>query len=568
MKRTAIALTMMLAGVALSAQSISDGLTYATNDYEGTARTIAMGNAFTALGGDIGAVTINPAGTAVSRRSQFSITPSTYISINKAKGTELSDGTVPGFGSTMKNSAARLGVPSSLGFSLNFNTGRSSGLKNWTVGVTWNTAKSYSDGLFAKGVNYTTSFTGSLAADASGILQDATYEGYNKSVLSSYDGGAPYYLVTAYNAGIISNLPKSETAYIGVAESLAENGDIAIGDNGLLQTYGRNIRGEKRNVVLNFGFNLSDIVFLGFNVGYSDLRYRNNEYLREEAVELSDVLIQYDNGKSYNFNTARRTYTYKADGTGLNAKLGVIYTPVSGLRLGAAIELPSYFTIKERLAYGYEVNLKAAEGSTGTYDSNMSDSGMTEEYDYRLISPVRTNFGIAYTFGQIALISADYELCNYGSMRFSTGTSGDDSYSSLNKSVRNSAGVSLQLRLGTEIKPRPWLALRAGYNLTTSPNRYLDNNGKKRSYRKSSLNSFAFGVGFTTPSRWFFDLGCRTSFYRAEYIIPYADYIFKTDETGDYLLDDDGYKIVKAYTPEIRNIKRVVSLFFTVGINF
>ena len=42
-------------------QSIYDALRFSNNDYEGTARGVAMGNAFTALGGDMGAITINPA---------------------------------------------------------------------------------------------------------------------------------------------------------------------------------------------------------------------------------------------------------------------------------------------------------------------------------------------------------------------------------------------------------------------------------------------------------------------------------------------------------------------------
>ena len=43
---------------------------------EGTARSVAMGNAFTALGGDMGSISINPASSAVYRYSEFSITPS------------------------------------------------------------------------------------------------------------------------------------------------------------------------------------------------------------------------------------------------------------------------------------------------------------------------------------------------------------------------------------------------------------------------------------------------------------------------------------------------------------
>jgi hypothetical protein len=42
-----------------------DGLTFSQNNYYGTARSIGMGNAMTAVGGDLGSIGINPAGSAV-----------------------------------------------------------------------------------------------------------------------------------------------------------------------------------------------------------------------------------------------------------------------------------------------------------------------------------------------------------------------------------------------------------------------------------------------------------------------------------------------------------------------
>ena len=62
MRKTAITLLLMAAATGAYAQSAYDALNFSENIYEGSARTVAMGNAFTALGGDLGAVTINPAG--------------------------------------------------------------------------------------------------------------------------------------------------------------------------------------------------------------------------------------------------------------------------------------------------------------------------------------------------------------------------------------------------------------------------------------------------------------------------------------------------------------------------
>ena len=51
---------------------------YELSDFqrEGTARSVAMGNAMTALGGDLGAIGINPASSGVLRYSQITFSPS------------------------------------------------------------------------------------------------------------------------------------------------------------------------------------------------------------------------------------------------------------------------------------------------------------------------------------------------------------------------------------------------------------------------------------------------------------------------------------------------------------
>ena len=54
-------------------QNISDGLNYSSNSLDGTARFNSMSGAFGALGGDLSAIAINPAGSAVFNNGHFSI---------------------------------------------------------------------------------------------------------------------------------------------------------------------------------------------------------------------------------------------------------------------------------------------------------------------------------------------------------------------------------------------------------------------------------------------------------------------------------------------------------------
>ena len=74
--KTLLITIAILSPSVMMAQGAYDALRFSQNFYEGTARTISMGNAFTALGGDLGAISINPASSGVYKYSVLTFTPS------------------------------------------------------------------------------------------------------------------------------------------------------------------------------------------------------------------------------------------------------------------------------------------------------------------------------------------------------------------------------------------------------------------------------------------------------------------------------------------------------------
>ena len=199
MKKTA--LTVLLATAtcfAAYSQGAYDAWLFSENNYEGTARTVAMGNAFTALGGDLGAVTINPASSAVAGYSQLTLTPSLTFSANTATGVPYEGSADPYFQKTMKSRMTKAGIPN-IGFTFDFKTGRSSGLKNMTFGFIVNRTNSWCEDVFAEGTNSQTSF---LAAAAS----DATASGFSKDELMSEDAYrfADWKDIVGYRSGMFS----------------------------------------------------------------------------------------------------------------------------------------------------------------------------------------------------------------------------------------------------------------------------------------------------------------------------------------------------------------------------
>ena len=67
--------TVLIFGIQfVVSQNIYDALRYSNNDVEGSARFSAMSGAFGALGGELSAISVNPAGSAIFTKGMASIT--------------------------------------------------------------------------------------------------------------------------------------------------------------------------------------------------------------------------------------------------------------------------------------------------------------------------------------------------------------------------------------------------------------------------------------------------------------------------------------------------------------
>ena len=532
MKKTAIIILLTtVTGMCAMAQSAYDGLIFSENNYEGTARSMAMGNAFTALGGDLGAVTINPAGSAVAGYSQFTLTPALTISTSTAQGVSpFTDGSLPYFEREMRSSMTRFSTPN-MGLTINWDTNRKSGLKNVTVGFVVNKTASFDQDVYANGLNSTTSYMGALAVESTGLLAG------DLDASDAYDF-MPWSSVVGYQSGMISTFGGYDDEYVGASELIFDNGDIVLG-GALEQTYGRRVTGGKFDYAFNVGANISDFVYIGANLGLTSLDYGYDDYFKEYAVDPADFEIGLDNGETMYFSQMKSTYSYDAEASGYYAKFGIIVTPGSGFRFGAAVQTPTINTITERWQQS---------GSTKFTSSQFNGYAASPEGEYRYLftEPFRANFGLAYTIGNFAVLSADYEVCDYSQMKFRSRGTDDDYFHDLNNEIKEIFGPAHMLRAGAEVKAGP-LAVRAGYSLTTSPEKTIDG------LRNQNLS---FGLGYSSNGSFFADLALRRNFARSEYYMPYSDYIFDED---DNILDP---------APEILIRTSNWKLLFTVGWRF
>ena len=84
MKKISFILLLGLSLTSARAQQVSDAIKYAQEDLTGTARYRAMSGAFGALGGDLSAINVNPAGSAIFSNNFVSISLSNYNQKNKS----------------------------------------------------------------------------------------------------------------------------------------------------------------------------------------------------------------------------------------------------------------------------------------------------------------------------------------------------------------------------------------------------------------------------------------------------------------------------------------------------
>ncbi len=557
MRKTAILILTGLMTVCGHAQSAYDALLFSENDYEGSARTMAMGNAFTALGGDLGSIGLNPAGSAVAGYSTITFTPGLTFSASTTQGVSpYENGYMPYFEREIKNKTTDFSMPN-LGFMFNFDTHRNSGLKNFTFGFVANKTAGWDEDLYANGTNETTSFMGEMA-------WRATFDGMAGADLNAGDAYdfMPWDCIVGYRSGMISTFGEtggeSGDQFAGASEIPYDNGTVELA-GALEQTYGRRVQGSKYDYVLNFGANFSDFIYFGFNFGITTLDYSEKWYFKESAIDPSLFEIGLTSGETIHFHEMRYTDQYRASGVGYYGKFGVIVTPGFGLRLGAAVQTPTINVIDEEWRN---------EGAT-YYDDRKFDASEASpwgEYTYKLSSPFRANFGLAYAF-RYGVVSADYELCDYSQMKFKPVYGEMDEFMDTNEDIMNSFRRSDSFRFGLEARPLPQLSLRAGYGFTKSAEKYVYEAKDASTIRTQNIS---FGIGYSSKNSFFADLAVRQVLPNDEYIIPYDDYIFEYDENGDYITDQDGYFIVQdgGYTPQLKDTRVLWKVALTLGWRF
>ena len=490
MKRIYIAGLLLFAAVSLQAQTLDGAILAAENNYYGTARSMALGNAVSALGGDLGSIGINPAGSAVANYSQVTFSPG--FTLSKIGTNYTSPEGSSYFNQLNKNYGKLPNVGTLLVFPVG---GRGSG-NSISFGFTANATNYYSETMSVYGQNASTTQLGALAQMANGI--DHSY---------FENGESGYYdLQTAFDAFLIDEIIGTTDQYIGATENKYYDDDgniyVELGD-AIGQNYLRKRTGYKTDIVFNFGYNFQDYLYFGMNIGLPVMQFRDDFTFAESSLRDGYFQTGFRRSEEYEYT--------EYSGAGIYAKFGVIWRPIAGLRVAAAYQTPTAFSIDEY--YGWSSFLEASD-ITG--NSLQSADG---EFSYRLTTPSVATLGAAYVIGDIGLVSFDWERTNYSKMYYSLDKYDSNYYSGYitdtNTDIRDLAGISNQYRVGAEVRLSPAFALRAGY---------AENNRKNADGEYSTRRSISGGIGLVTNGSFFADLALRWNILPDYFNYPYDLY--------------------------------------------
>ncbi|RYD79277.1 MAG: hypothetical protein EOP53_09905 [Sphingobacteriales bacterium] len=424
LKRFSLALVLMFAVLGnLQAQNYSDLLRYSQKNYQGTARTAATGNAFGAIGADFGAISINPAGLGLFRRPDFTV----GFSLNQQSATANY------LGKSGHDDKYNLNM-SNLGLVL--------------ADVRYKLGKPVQEGWvsvnFAIGFTRTNNFHGNVAIvgnnEKNSIVQSWTEEAQGKTYESLNQFSYPY---LGSVAGLIQTV---DPAGVGTEwEDVISREDPSTFK--LAQEDYIGTRGAMNDINFAFAGNYSNKIYIGANITVPTIGYHSVREFTETNLAGSNIKV---------YNGLKLTEEVNTSGAGITAGFGTIFKPNEAIRLGLALQLPTFYSLYD----SYETKLTSSRT-----DQSYAAQSPFGTYDYSIVTPMHATFSGAVLFGKNGFLSADYEYIDYPSARINKAS---DNSRAQNERIREIYKANGNLRIGGEYRYEN-MAFRAGYEMHGSP---------------------------------------------------------------------------------------------------
>lgn len=395
MKRILTTTIVILCALSAFAQGADDACLFSQTYYQGTAKALGMGNAMGAVGGDMTAININPAGMGIYRSNEFT------TSLNLLDNYHSSHY----YGTQLGANKIRLSIPN-IGWVGTTQRSNYRPLRSTQFGIGLTRTNDYNIHTNAKGLNPTSSKIDNYLARIDGFtqydLQDVfpydIYPAWKTNLIELYqDESEPYYSSPIPQGNIWQG---QECDFIGRSEAWTFAGSA----------------------------NFNDRFFIGISADLAHIKREGTKLFKESRVEGTDT----------EFNQWTFTEDLSSTGWGGNVKVGFIYHATPRLRFGGAFHSPTIYSFSESWQTATESELNWITQKRLSPESH---------YEYTFIKPLKWVGSMAFVIGQQGIISLDAEYTNFGAAKFKAD---DWDYTETNNSIRETYGKTFNLRLGSE----------------------------------------------------------------------------------------------------------------------
>ncbi len=461
MKKTLVICSLLLSMGTLHAQGITDGLRYASDFTTGTARFSAMSGAFGALGGDLSAISMNPAGSAIFLDNAGSFT----LSVDGVDTDALY------FNGATNNTETDVNINQAGGVFIFDLNNENSKWKKISLAVNFNQTNNNDNELFISGTG-NTSIANFFLEQAQGIPLDVL-ELQGQGISGRYADLGSTRGTRAQNAFLgyqgflfdpVEDIP-GNTQYVSNVAGSRFN-----------QDYVNVSRGYNGKYSFNVGAQYTDNFFFGINLNSHVIDYEESNFMFERNSNPGSTVnrIEFQNDLS-------------VLGAGFSAQIGGITKVTEELRLGLTYDTPTWFVISEETIQYLETRREV----DGQEVIEIVDPRIINVFaDYNLRTPSRIGASGAYVFGQNGLISFDYSFRNYGNIEFDADFN-DEPFEALNRNIEDVLQGASTYRVGGEYRIGNW-SLRGGFSYEESPYSDKDILGDRQGFS----TGFGYNFGF------------------------------------------------------------------------
>ncbi len=417
----------------------SDALRYSQDILGGTARFAAMGGAFCAVGGDLSTLSYNPAGVAVFNKNQIEISPGFTLQSTNASNN--------GASSTNEANAATL---QSIGLVGSHKVRKkdkddAGGWKSYDFAFAYNRLNNFNDNVTIQGYSHTSTLLDAITSQAQG---------------TNYQNLDQFFTGPAFQAGLLDTVAGSNASqYFNIIHPSLASGN----QDYIQQTENIATTGSMGEFDFSFGGNYNDKLYIGATIGIVNANYNLSDVYTETA-EYTDA--------TYGFQNFSLTQNLNTSGTGYNFKLGFIYRIMDWLRIGGAINSPTFFSMSDNFSTSwtaqYSISPYSGNGGQVTTDQYGNILGAQTSYNYNLTTPLKAIGGVSAIINKQGIISADYEYVDYSTINISSPDLGGAYTSALNSAIGQDFIQANNLRFGFEWVLYP-ISLRAGYAIYGNP---------------------------------------------------------------------------------------------------